>query len=128
MELFGCTTPFGDNLDHICTEPNKSAQAYELFDSLRTKTSIKECLYPCRFLRTKFLGMTHDEGGGLCGGKSCFVLLFDEFIKVSEAKYSYTELELLAEVGGYVGLFLGVSVFHLSSTIHKIIKYALKLY
>ena len=48
---------------------------------------------------------------------------FDKYIKVTKVKYSYTELELLAEFGGYVGLFLGISVFHLSEIIEKIINY-----
>ena len=38
---------------------------------------------------------------------------FDKYIKVIKSKYSYTGLELLAELGGYVGLFLGLSVFDL---------------
>ena len=38
-------------------------------------------------------------------------LNFDKFIKITKARHSYTELELLAEIGGYVGLFLGLSVF-----------------
>ena len=48
-------------------------------------------------------------------------LNFGKYIKKTKAKYSYTELELLAEFGGYVGLFLGISVFHLSEVIDKII-------
>ena len=48
---------------------------------------------------------------------------FDKYIKVTKAKYSYTELELLAELGGYVGLFLGLSVFDFRQVIHKILKY-----
>ena len=48
---------------------------------------------------------------------------FDKFIKVTHAYLAYTELELLAELGGYVGLFLGYSVFHLSEVIEKIIMY-----
>ena len=35
---------------------------------------------------------------------------FPKFVRVSRSTYSYTLLELIAEVGGYVGLFLGVSI------------------
>ena len=48
-------------------------------------------------------------------------LNFDKYVKVTKVKRSYTELELLAELGGYVGLFLGISVFHLSQAVDKIL-------
>ena len=35
---------------------------------------------------------------------------FNLFTKTVTSKYIYTELELIAEFGGYVGLFLGYSV------------------
>ena len=34
-----------------------------------------------------------------------------DLVTVSNDQYSYTWLNLVAEVGGYVGLFLGYSVF-----------------
>ena len=48
-------------------------------------------------------------------------LNFDKYVKVTKVKRSYTELELLAELGGYVGLFLGISVLHLSQAVDKIL-------
>ena len=51
-------------------------------------------------------------------------MTFNKYIRVTNAEYSYTELELLAEFGGYVGLFLGMSVFHLSVMFDKILEYA----
>ena len=52
------------------------------------------------------------------------MMTFNKYIRVTNAEYSYTELELLAEFGGYVGLFLGMSVFHLSVMFDKILEYA----
>ena len=46
------------------------------------------------------------------GGK--FSMNFQKFIKVSRTHWDYGGLELIAEVGGYVGLFLGVSVNQLA--------------
>ena len=34
----------------------------------------------------------------------------NEHIKVTDEQYLYSGLSLIAEIGGYVGLFLGVSV------------------
>ena len=35
---------------------------------------------------------------------------FSEIVKVTKSYYTYSPLSLIAEIGGYVGLFLGVSV------------------
>ena len=40
--------------------------------------------------------------------------LFPESIEVQSAFYVYKELSLIAEVGGYVGLFLGYSVYQIT--------------
>ena len=50
-------------------------------------------------------------------------LAFHQYIKVTEAYYSYTELELIAEFGGYVGLFLGISVFDINQAFSKALNY-----
>ena len=46
---------------------------------------------------------------------------FKQYIKVTKAYYSYTELELIAEFGGYVGLFLGISVLDINWISSKIL-------
>ena len=42
-------------------------------------------------------------------------------IKVMKSYLSYTEVSLLAEVGGYVGLLLGVSLMNITSLIDKLL-------
>ena len=42
--------------------------------------------------------------------KKRLTLTYKEFIRSAVSSYSYTILELIAEVGGYVGLFLGISI------------------
>ena len=49
-------------------------------------------------------------------------LHFNEFTQVINAHYTYTELELLAEFGGYVGLFLGYSVLNLTDVFYFLIE------
>ena len=48
-------------------------------------------------------------------------IIFHELITMSTDQYSYNWLNLVAEVGGYVGLFLGYSVFQLTDLLDKII-------
>ena len=49
-----------------------------------------------------------------------------ENIKVVEAHYLYSGLSLIAEIGGYVGLFLGVSVIQINGIIKKALKITFK--
>ena len=93
-----------------------------LFGKLVSKSFQMEglCPYPCKFTRNYFrdrrkLSPDHENPSSL-------FLKFNKFIKISKARHSYGGLELLAEFGGYVGLFLGVSVFHLSQAFEKIVQ------
>ena len=112
MESIGCTTPFGVNINNICSDQNKSMRAQDLFIKLVDKKfRIKECPYPCTIVRS-LIKSGAPRPSNTNGLANKYVHLnFDKFIKVTKARYSYTELELLAEFGGYVGLFLGLSVF-----------------
>ena len=114
MERFGCTTPFGLELDKICTGQNKSLEANGIFWEVFDK-QITQCPYPCHFLMKQITPTDYDskDGGEIW-------LRFDEYIKVTSSTHGYTELELLAELGGYVGLFLGLSVFDLRLVFNKI--------
>ena len=116
MKRIGCTTPFGLKLDNICTEQNKSLEANQLFwdISFFNKNKAQECPYPCNFLRNWITTTDYSNDSNWIG------LIFDEYIKVTTSTYGYTELELLAELGGYVGLFLGLSVFDLRLVFNKI--------
>ena len=53
---------------------------------------------------------------------------FDQFVKVTNTYIAYTELELIAEFGGYVGLFLGFSVFHLTTAFQKGLRFFTQKY
>ena len=121
MIAIGCTTPFGVNIDHICTDIDKSKKAKELYDRLHYKRfQIKDCLYPCKFIKSAVVAFRKRNEINM-GSSNTTQLKFEKFIKVTKAVYSYTELELLAEFGGYVGLFLGISVFQVSQVVDKIL-------
>ena len=116
MDTIGCTTPFVVNLDHICKDSNNSKKAREHYHRLHHKThKIKDCLYPCKFIKIAVVPYKKRSD------KNTTRLKFDKFIKVTKAVYSYTELELLAEFEGYVGLFRGLSVFQVSQVVNKIL-------
>ena len=115
MERIGCTTHLGLELDNICTEQNKSLDATILFwEILNNKKEADDCPYPCHFLTSQITTTNYNPSSDR------IYLKFDKYIKVTTSTYGYTELELLAELGGYVGLFLGLSVFDIRLVFNKI--------
>ena len=117
MDRIGCATPFGIELDNICTEQNKSLEAFEMFLDILLNQKKTKCPYPCNFLINRITTTKYREKTSV----DKITLMFDEYIKVTTSTYGYTELELLAELGGYVGLFVGLSVFDLRVVFNKVL-------
>ena len=111
LEKFGCTTPFGPNKDKICKDQENGSKVMELY----TKTmeqNFDNCNNPCLFVSTKATKTSEVDGYGKV------MITLKENIQVIEAYYLYSGLSLIAEVGGYVGLFLGVSVNQVSTLVN----------
>ena len=51
-------------------------------------------------------------------------IITSENIKVTESHWLYTGLSMIAEIGGYVGLFLGVSIIQINHVFASAIKMA----
>ena len=106
IKLFGCTSPFGLNKDQICKNEGKSIQAYELYDDTINEYSTN-CSMPCSFLSSEVITFREYDLSSNQTGELKFD--FEPVVKVTRGIYLYSELSLIAEIGGYVGLFLGVS-------------------
>ena len=82
---------------------------------MNNRFNINQCPYPCKSTKI-YMGKGSDQG------EPTLRFEFNRFIKITKARYVYRELEFLAEFGGYVGLFLGLSVFHLREVLQKLIQ------
>ena len=67
-----------------------------------------KCQNPCSFFSVMTIKTYTALPWPLKGSR--IEITFKENIKVTTSYYLYSGLSLIAEVGGYVGLFLGVSV------------------
>ena len=126
MSKFGCSVPYGDSIENICTDQNKSNLAMKLFKQHRSKhfhIPSKICPFPCKFTKIFFSSKSKLN----LKKTTRLYLIFNKFVSLSKARYAYRELELLAEFGGYVGLFLGISVFSLSEALEKLVNTIVKL-
>ena len=106
IKLFGCIPPaLGDYGLPTC----KNGSEY----SMREVDQLINCPEAC----TKYTMRVQSEvlrGEGPAGPYPKLTIKFKKQITVTYDQYSYIWLNLVAEVGGYVGLFLGFSVFQLT--------------
>ena len=104
----GCTTPFGPNKNRICRDQENGSKAMKHYTD-----NYYNCYGPCSFVLTKAIKTSEVTNEGK--NYSSVTVYFDENIKVTDSHHLYSGLSLIAEIGGYVGLFLGVSVNQLSA-------------
>ena len=50
-------------------------------------------------------------------------IYFKNHIKVSKSIIGYTEISLMAELGGYIGVLLGISLMDITSILNHLIDY-----
>ena len=129
MTEFGCTTPWGTNKDHICTNATLGKAAHELYryyfdskmGSLEKNATIAEtCPKSCTIMKfqNEELIDAKPTQKDIDGKRSASLhLKFEETITVTEDQYYYIWLNLVAEVGGYMGLFLGYSVYQITDLV-----------
>ena len=111
----GCTTPYNPDKSNICLEQNQANQAMNIFDDITIQNQTKArklCPRPCQQYIIGFSNKEISWSNSIT--PPTLRMEFPKYIRVSSSSYSYTLLELLAEVGGYVGLFLGVSINQIS--------------
>ena len=110
MKNVGCTVPFFNKRKHVCTDPENAAKALEIYHK-NTFAFDKNCPKACNYLKVFLIPTDHSwywrNGAVLNFG--------DDDIQVTEAYPDYGELSMFADIGGYVGMFLGLSVSQLAS-------------
>ena len=124
-EELGCTTPFAPNKSHICLSQNDSRAAMALYLSYFGTGGIKErpCQSPCLIFTFR-----NSMAKPIKNMQEVAYLkvMFSEYIRKGTASYSYTTLSLIAEVGGYVGLFLGCAIIQVSQVFDDLVRRCFK--
>ena len=111
VKMYGCTTPYGPHKDQICKNKENGTKVFDKY--VETIDGHKyDCKNPCKYIISRpFITSDLSNQPNINGQKvAYFKIYFKRNIKFTRAHYLYSELSLIAEIGGYVGLFLGVSV------------------
>ena len=126
MSEFNCTSPWGTNKDHICTNETIGFLAHNMYldyfyhqNATRAKIF---CPKSCHLMELRS-GNERRQLQRTINGKRSGTITFklNEIFTVSNDQYTYLWLNFIAEVGGYVGLFLGYSVYHITDALDIIL-------
>ena len=83
------------------------------------KTLNGSCFEPCSYISIRLIKALAFEWNV---ESSILMLNFNERIQETISYYSYDDISFLAEIGGYVGLFLGVSVYQCADMIEAFLE------
>ena len=121
MAMFGCVPPSLGNYElQVCMNATNSTNAIKGASfSMRDVDKLIDCLKPCTMFKIRV--RPNDETEDPISDATISIT-FQELITISNDQYSFTWLNLVAEVGGYVGLFLGYSVFQFTDLMDLIIR------
>ena len=125
MNELNCVVPFikTSKNSSICvnkaqTEDEKMMLAFK--KSFSNATTGK-CMSPCESMKI-FFGLLFDDGLRN-DGKSFLRIYLKSNIEFKQTIYDYTLLSLLAEIGGYTGLLLGISVANITTVLEMMFQW-----
>ncbi|XP_040576980.1 uncharacterized protein [Lepeophtheirus salmonis] len=126
VDQLGCVSPWVKNTSfEICKESTKmNASFWITYQRITNQES--DCPNPCNFL----LISVGDKNVLLRNG-SKYAYIFYYFaprVTISKENYLYSGLSVFAEIGGYMGLLMGISLFNSAEWIGNIIQNKINKY
>ena len=125
ISKFGCSVPFLPHIPStentkttkVCQSPDTRKKAYALYDLLKRNKENKVCPNPCSSLVVYFGIMFKDSGYDK--DRAYLQLYLPTTTNINFTVLDYDEISMLADIGGYSGLLLGLSAAHLSKLLFK---------
>lgn len=111
----GCTVPYLPDNDYPICNSDLLTKGYKLYDSLISGSQRLLCQKPCSFM-TVFVGFPFSEPR--TDDLAQTVLNLKSTTRVKKTVLNYESLSMLAEIGGYSGLLLGVSLVNINRIVH----------
>ncbi|TRY78400.1 hypothetical protein TCAL_10416 [Tigriopus californicus] len=124
---FGCVLPFmpsvsGRSICRFDTSTQEGLewkhQVIERYNYLSSTGQRGLCAMPCSTMEV-FLGLPFD---GVEDPDIAYIKMYiKSTVKVKKTVLDYTWLSMLAEIGGYTGLLLGISVVNITNVVDKVV-------
>ena len=123
---FGCIVPFlpqlkfTDDLESvkICREPETRKKAYEKYDLLKRNNENYLCPNPCNTIQSYF-GLFFQDPTYEKKDKAYIKIYLQSMTTIKVTVMDYDVAAMVADIGGYTGLLLGMSAIHLSRFVFK---------
>ena len=115
LREYGCVSPFHTNKPNE-THCKANKNLFDVYAIIR-RTFLYKCR-PCARMTVFFqfpIIVKNSDGEGFVK------FYFKDEVRVSTGKLKYTIVSFMAEVGGYIGLLLGVSLLDITSIIGQIV-------
>ena len=121
QNLYNCSVPFHPRITSeitkkeilICHDVNVGKKAFAHFSESESASILSSEDKPCARFEV-FLGLPYVDGHDNNSTEAYIRLYFKTEIKVKSIVIYYDATTLAAEVGGYIGVFLGVSIVDLA--------------
>ena len=123
-ETYGCTTPFGLNKENICINKTVGKNVYAMYMDWLKKEVLgrSHCSNPCNVIIPKAT-KTEEK----IKDYSALKFVFPDRVTVVKSCHLYSGLSMIAEIGGYFGLFLGVSINQVTQLTSRLFDWINKL-
>ena len=125
IKKINCTWPFlpfgimrNASWDQICKNESQIEMMTHQIAPKYVQKKAKKCLDPCNYLRI----FAAETARTSYNPNPKVIFHFAETVNVMTAYYDYTGISMVAEIGGYVGLFLGISFYQLTDVITYLFK------
>ena len=108
-----CAVPWMPNKDKVCKAENDRKTAFDIYQkNRRNQNDIcpNSCLFTNMYFGPPVTGFNNAEDSEV----GIAIFYFRRDIKTTTEYFLYSILSMVAEIGGYVGLLLGVSLFKLA--------------
>ena len=120
-----CTVPYVRDDGKICTQADDIKTAFWIHWNQVTNQK-KDCNIPCRSLTVNLGAKNYVKKNISDQDYALLYLYYAPRVTQSIEHWLYTVLSLFAEIGGYVGLILGYSLFNLAAWISDLIEQRIK--
>ena len=118
-----CTVPWVLDNTRICTKEKDINSSFWIgWNHVTNQQRVRS--RPCHTMTVQLGAKNYKKSNGI--GGPIIHIYFSPLVEKITEHYLYTPVSMLADVGGYIGLLLGISVLHLAKFLHRVFNWKIE--